>query len=139
MKLVLDTNVLVSAFVAHGACAELLEECLGEHELITSRYILNEFYRVLASKCRKPSRRPREATRLLAAHFHVVTPADVEPGACRDPSDLPVLGTALAARCDCIVTGDRDLLLLREFEGIAIVSPGEFWKRQAKFRRDSDE
>ena len=52
-------------------------------------------------------------------------PAD----ACRDADDLPVLGAVLAAKADCLVTGDNDLLVLREFSGCPILSPREYWQR----------
>ena len=43
MKIVLDTNVLISAFITHGHCAELLEHCVYAHELMVSEFILAEF------------------------------------------------------------------------------------------------
>jgi predicted nucleic acid-binding protein len=48
---------------------------------------------------------------------------------CRDPDDLPVLGTAVAGNANVLVTGDDDLLTLREFQGMAILSPREFHDR----------
>jgi predicted nucleic acid-binding protein len=50
-------------------------------------------------------------------------------GTCRDPSDIPVLGTVLAAKANLLITVVRDLLILAEFRGIAMVKPGEFWRR----------
>jgi uncharacterized protein len=46
--------------------------------------------------------------------------------ACRDRSDLPVLCTALASTADCLVTGDRDLLEIKQFQAIPILSPRAF-------------
>lgn len=43
MKVLLDTNVLIAAFITHGVCSDLLEHCLRQHELITSEAILEEF------------------------------------------------------------------------------------------------
>ena len=54
---------------------------------------------------------------------------EVPADACRDPDDLPIRGTLLAARVDCLVTGDEDLLALREFRGIPILSPRAFYER----------
>lgn len=45
-------------------------------------------------------------------------------------ADDAVLGTAVAAGCDLIVTGERDLLDLQAYENISIVSRREFWKRE---------
>jgi putative PIN family toxin of toxin-antitoxin system len=46
----------------------------------------------------------------------------------RDRDDDNILATARAGESECIVTGDRDLLDLVSFEGIAIMRPGEFWE-----------
>jgi predicted nucleic acid-binding protein len=53
---------------------------------------------------------------------------------CRDPDDDVVLGTAVAGRCDAIVTGDKDLLGLVRFREIAVVSPRDFWRFESRGR-----
>jgi predicted nucleic acid-binding protein len=57
----------------------------------------------------------------------LVEPDPLSERVCRDPDDDVVLATALAGGCRCIVTGDRDLLVLGEYQGIVIVSPRDFW------------
>jgi predicted nucleic acid-binding protein len=47
-------------------------------------------------------------------------------GICRDPNDDPILETAVAANADLLVAGDRDLLSLRSFQGISIVTPVDY-------------
>ena len=54
-------------------------------------------------------------------------PAAVPDSSARDAKDLPVLGTFLAARADYLVTGDNDLLALKD--RYTIVTPAEFWNR----------
>ena len=54
--------------------------------------------------------------------------AGMKPLTIKLPADLPVLGTVLAAKADCLVTGDNDLLALGEFSGHAILSPRAFWQ-----------
>jgi hypothetical protein len=56
-------------------------------------------------------------------------PLDLPTSICRDPTDIPVLGTALAGGASVLVTVDKDLLALGEFQGIAIIKPGEFWRQ----------
>jgi len=56
-----------------------------------------------------------------------VEPVAVSDNSARDAKDLPVLGTFLAAQADYLVTGDNDLLALRD--RYAIVTPAEFWNR----------
>jgi predicted nucleic acid-binding protein len=51
---------------------------------------------------------------------------------CGDADDDVVLGTAVAGRCDAIVTGDKDLLDLVRYRGIEIVSPRGFWSFESR-------
>ena len=59
----------------------------------------------------------------------MVDPAPVSPDAFADADDLPVLGTAVAAQADCLITGDKKLLALGDYQGIPILSPREFYER----------
>ena len=72
------------------------------------------------------------AVKLLRSRFEIVEPATIDEEACRDRDDLPVLGTAVAARCDVLVSGDKDILELETFRGIRIVSPGAFWRLESQ-------
>ncbi len=131
MRLVLDSNVLIAAFVARGVCAELLEHSVRVHEPVTSAFILEEVHRGLLEKVRVSVPQADQAVKLLRTRFEIVEPVTIEEGACRDPDDLPVLGTAVAARCDVLVTGDKDLLELETWQGIPIVSPRDFWRLES--------
>jgi len=59
----------------------------------------------------------------------MVEPMALPAGSCRDPDDIPVLGTAVAGSSELLVAVDKDLLALGSYVGIAIVKPGEFWRR----------
>jgi predicted nucleic acid-binding protein len=72
---------------------------------------------------------------LLRTRFEVVEPVALEPQVSRDPDDDVVLGTAVAGRCDAIVTWDRDLLDLTTHRGIVIVSPRGFWSFESQRSR----
>jgi len=128
MRVLLDTNVLIAAFAAHGACAELLEHCVRRHELVTSEFILEEFRRNLVAKFGVSPKDASQAVRLLRSRMILVTPSDAGKGVCRDSDDALILATAAVGKCQCIVTGDKDLLALGRFEGSDIRSPGEFWR-----------
>jgi uncharacterized protein len=123
MRIVLDTNVLVAAFGSGGLCRQLLRACLPTHEVCLSEFILEELSRNLRSKFHLPAEVIDAHLDLLRTECELVQPAEVGHDACRDPDDLPVLGTVLAANADCLVTGDRDLLALGEFRGRPILSP----------------
>lgn len=126
MKIVLDTNVLIAAFVSRGYCHELLESCVRQHILITSDFILNEFREKLAGKFKYDSAHINEACELLLTRMTVVLPSKLETQVCRDPDDDNVIGTALTGKCDCIIIGDKDLLVLKQYQGINIFSPNDF-------------
>ncbi len=135
MRLVLDANVLIAAFVARGVCAELLEYCVREHEVVTSEAILEEVRRNLVDKIKVTIAQAEQTVRLLRTRLQAVEPIVLESQVSRDPDDDLVLGTALAGRCDAIVTGDRDLLDLDTHRGIAIVSPRGFWSFESQRSR----
>lgn len=121
--------MIIAAHIARaGVCAQLFEDVLMQHDLVLSRFILEEVERKLKTKFSMPADELRRLRRLLAAAAIQVVPAEVPAGACRDPQDLPILGTAVAGRSDLIVTVDKDLLALGRHGGIVIVRPGQFWR-----------
>ncbi|MFO7893986.1 MAG: putative toxin-antitoxin system toxin component, PIN family [Longimicrobiales bacterium] len=131
MRVLLDTNVWIAAFVARGSCHELVEHCKRAHTLVTSAFILSEFEGKLLEKFEVPVGKAGEARTLIETHSDLVTPRPLEEPVSRDPDDDPVLASAVAGRCRCLVTGDRDLLVLREHEGIPILPPKDFWRFEA--------
>lgn len=132
MRVLLDTNVLIAAFLTRGVCAELLEYVVERHEPVCSAYVVREFQETLAEKFKIPRADAAAAARLLGSRFAMVEPMDLGGPVCRDADDDPVLGTALAGRCTCLITGDRDLLVLKTFRGVAILSPQQFWRFEAE-------
>ena len=135
MKVLLDANILIAAFATRGLCQDLFEACLSEHEIVSSRELLGEVRRNLVKKIRLPPAVAEEVVSFIAGRSITGEVAPVEPGACRDPSDLAVLGLAVGSRCDCLVTGDQDLLSLRFFREIPILDPRGFWALLGKRRR----
>ena len=132
MRLVLDANVLIAAFVARGVCAELLEYCVREHEPVTSVAILEEVRRNLVAKIKVTLAQADQTVKLLRTRLDVVEPLALGAQVCRDPDDDVVLGTTVAGRCDAIVTGDKDLLVLERYHGVEIVSPRAFWSFESQ-------
>lgn len=130
MRVLLDTNVLIAAFIARGTCSELLEHCARNHTLVTSRPLLHELEEKLSDKFGYTRQETREVMALLQGKMEVVEPATLNPPVCRDPDDDAVLATALTGTCDCIVTGDKDLLILERFRGIPILVPADFWRHE---------
>jgi putative PIN family toxin of toxin-antitoxin system len=131
VKVVFDTNVLLSAVLTRGLCEALLDACLsgGDFTLALSEHILREFSREARTKFGAPEDKVNRAEEFLRTRSELVEPAKVPADACRDPDDLPVLGTAIAAEAACLVTGDADLLELARFGGVRILSPRDFYDR----------
>jgi putative PIN family toxin of toxin-antitoxin system len=129
VRVLLDSSILIAAIARPGVCTELIEEVARNHRLVVSEYILQEVERKLCEKFHLPM---PEAAALVAGireQAEIVTPASVPPEACRDPGDLPILGSGVAGNVDLLVTVDKDLLSLEEYNGIPMVRPGEFWRR----------
>ncbi len=135
MRLVLDANVLIAAFVARGVCSELLEYCVREHEPVTSEAVLEEVRRNLVGKIKVTAAQADQTVRLLRSRLELVEPVPLAAAVCRDPDDDVVLGTAIAGRCEAVVTGDKDLLDLVTHRDIAIVSPRGFWSFESQRSR----
>jgi putative PIN family toxin of toxin-antitoxin system len=129
--MVLDTNVLIAAFIAQGLCSDLLEHCVQQHTVVTSDFILTEFRETLIGKFKFTPEEANAAATLLLSKMVVVKPIDLPTPICRDPDDDTVLATAVAGNCDCIVTGDNDLLVLKHFADVGIVSPADFVEYEA--------
>jgi len=127
VKVVFDTNVLVSALVFPGGRGEaaLLRVVEERDQLFFSKPILDELLGVLA---RKFSRDKEELSRvaLLLSELGVAVRPRQKLRVVKDEPDNRVLECALAGHVDAIVTGDQALLKLREFHGVRIVSLREY-------------
>jgi putative PIN family toxin of toxin-antitoxin system len=123
VKIVVDTNVLLAGVATHGLCEGLLAIAFRDHTVLLSEHILAEFEEHYTSKFKATAEQASEAVNLLRSQCTIVSPAETPPETLRDQDDLPVLGTALAARADCLVSGDRELLELGNYMQIPILSP----------------
>ncbi len=136
MRVALDTNVLIATFLTQGTCHELLEYVVQNHSLISSSYILDELKNQLSRKFHLTRKEVREAVGLIAERAELVRPADVSLAVPIDKDDIPVLGTAVAGQCRCLVTGDKELLSLQSVEGVFIISPSSFWRFEDSYGVD---
>jgi putative PIN family toxin of toxin-antitoxin system len=127
VKVVLDTNVILAAFATRGLCESVMAVCLDRHDVYLSEHILSEVAEHLADKFKMPTARVRGIVAFLRLHATIVKPSELPANTCRDEDDLPILGTAVAAAADCLVTGDNDLLALGKLRGISILSPRQFY------------
>lgn len=130
MKAVFDTNVLIAAFLTEGICAKLLIRARRrDFDLILCDGILQEFERVLKKKFAASPHETSEALIILSeAALEILGRTDSITPICRDSDDDLILACARDAVADYVVTGDEDLLVLKNYEGISIVNPREFEK-----------
>lgn len=128
MIAVFDTNVLIAAMITEGICSTLLRRArTGEVFLVSSPFILTEVRRILARKFRLS--REEVAAALEPIREAISEIIDHEPkigSICRDRDDDHVLACALAAKADYLVTGDTDLLDIKRFRRVRIVTPRDF-------------
>jgi putative PIN family toxin of toxin-antitoxin system len=126
MKIVLDANVIIAAFAAHGLCESIMEVCLSEHDIALSDDLLDEILRNLQHKIKLPLGVVDNIGTFLREHSNISIPEPLASNICRDPDDIKILGLAVASNVDYIVTGDKDLLILKSFQGIQILNPRAF-------------
>lgn len=129
MKVVFDTNIFISAFAIPGGKAEeaYLLALQQRFQLISSIAILTETARILQHKFDWSS----DQTEQLMTHISKVAEVlrtDPNMHVLKDEADNRILECGVKANADLIVTGDRELLTLKQYEGIAIVKLVDFLK-----------
>lgn len=140
MRVVLDTNIVVSATLIRGGNEDRILRAWqrGAFEVVLSHQILQEMGRVLSyPKLRKLRwMREEEVVGLLEllAEESVLVPGRVRVAICRDPEDNKFIEAAIEARASYVVTGDKGLLALKRYRGIRILPSAMFLKilREAK-------
>jgi putative PIN family toxin of toxin-antitoxin system len=134
-RVVLDTMVLASGFTSEaGASARLLERWRGsDYVLVVSEHILKELERTLGEDryfVLRTTPRVVMATVALLRTDAIVTPLTIPVvGVATQPKDDLVLSTALSGQATILCTRDKQLLRLRSYETLAILSPGELLAR----------
>lgn len=136
MKVFLDTNVLVSGFATRGLCADVIRLILAEHELIIGDVVLREVERVLKQKIGLPTEQIQEILAFLETQTVQPKPKLPSPLQVRDEDDQWILASALAAKAEVLVTGDKDLLdVADKVGGLIITDPRGFWNLVRKRSR----
>ena len=132
-RVVIDTNVLISGlFLATSTPAQAVDKAVTKAQLVATMETLRELIEKLHSpKFDRYVRRKRRDA-LLERVASLVEIIDVLQSirASRDPKDDKFLEAAVNGRADAIVTGDKDLLDLNPFRGIAIVTPAAYLVRE---------
>ena len=128
MRVFFDTNVLISAYTAHGFSADLFRLVMTEHRILTGEVNLEEFRWVLARRFRVPASEVAQAERELREQTIIPKPRETLALKLRDDDDAWVLASAVAGEADALVTGDKDLLDAAEAAPLPILSPRDCWR-----------
>lgn len=127
MKIIIDTNVLISAFLFSGLSADVYDYCYIYHEIYISKWIINELIEKLELKFKIPKKEITKIILQLKQGCKIINPEGQTPNICRDKDDNNILCLGKFIKSDFIITGDSDLLDIKLFENIKIVNPREFW------------
>jgi putative PIN family toxin of toxin-antitoxin system len=128
MRVFLDTNVIVAAVATRGLCADVLREVLARHELVVSETLFQETTVVLMEKLGVPAGSIYDLIPLLREGALLSMPSDEPDLQIRDRADKVLISAALNGKAELFVTGDAELLKLREIGPMTVVSPRGFWE-----------
>ena len=127
MKVVFDTNVFISAFATEGVCSILLKRArLKEFKLFVCPVVIEEIKNVLKQKFKAEKETIEEALEVIMETSVFVEITEEIKGVCRDRDDDLILSCALSSGANYLISGDKDLLEVKEYKGIKIISPRDF-------------
>ncbi len=127
MRVMLDTNVLISALLFPGSKINAMMNCIfTQHHLVLSSYVVDELKRVVKRKFPQKENAINKLLMLMSFEY-VYTPNDIEGGLfdIRDEKDYPVLYTAIIEDVDVLITGDKDFSDI-DIERPEIMTPTDF-------------
>jgi putative PIN family toxin of toxin-antitoxin system len=129
MRLVIDTNVFVSALIRPGRSLTALIDHVDQHgTLLYSTETLAELVDVLSRRKFGAYTNPDQIAQFVEWFImtgELVAVTEPQKGS-RDPKDDKFLSLAIAGKADYLISGDKDLLVLRRFDSVPIVSPAAF-------------
>ena len=130
MKIVVDTNVLISGVFFGGYPKKILSASVdGKIRVCASMEILNEYQEIIQEMVqRKQGHIDVSILNPLIQSMEIIEPAS-KIEICRDPDDDKFINCAKDAQAMYIVSGDKDLLVIQQFENISIVTAKEFCER----------
>jgi putative PIN family toxin of toxin-antitoxin system len=126
MKIVLDTNVILSALITQGLSSRVFDICIDKHHLYISNWIINEVASKLIAKFKIPNKEIDRVIDFLNNAFMVIDPFGEVPNLCKDKDDNNVLHLAKFIKAHLIITGDKELLKIKKIEGCKIINPRTF-------------
>ena len=130
MRVVIDTNVVISGIFWSGAPHEILRLWLrGDLTLLVSMPILSEYRTTLQEMIGNQDIETFAKWNRLFMELSEIVQGQTLGRICRDADDDKFLETAVGGKADVLISGDLDLLTLKEIHGIPIQSPRTFLRR----------
>lgn len=128
IKVVLDTNVLISSLFWKGHSRSIVDLAISNKiKPITSPEILEETEAVLYEGFPGvPYNRIEEIIKDILSYSSVISASTITVKGLRDIKDTKIIACAISAKAEYIITGDKDLLILKEYKGIKILNPKTF-------------
>ncbi len=128
MRILFDSNVLISGLLSRQSFIfDLLAKTLKRHSLLYTPFILEEVERVLKNKFQFSDHFVKASLDFIKRQGSRGEKGNKLPiPECRDPDDWQILADAVESHADLIVTGDKDLLTMKSYEGIHILSPRDY-------------
>jgi uncharacterized protein len=130
MRVVIDTNVFISALMFGGLPGALLDLALIKpFTMLTSEVLLDELHEKLCGKFRVSAEDAHLIRARITASAEIITPKETLNVITDDPDDNRVLECAVSGKADVMVSGDRHLLTLGSYQAIPILRVREFMER----------
>ena len=128
MKIILDTNVLISGIFFSGAPSQILKAWQeGKIQIAVSKEILFEYHRVAEELSEKfPGLEISQILELFTIHAEMVNTQGLEVSVCEDPDDNMFISCALGSKSKIIVSGDKHLLKISGYQEIEVLKPRLF-------------
>ncbi|MBF0478076.1 MAG: putative toxin-antitoxin system toxin component, PIN family [Candidatus Omnitrophica bacterium] len=128
MKILFDTNVIISSILTKGSSFDVVIDAVKKHDIFYTEYIIKEVKETLSKKFDLSLPVIHSVVELFKKYGTKGEKASEIIDICRDPNDNQILADALLNKIDMIISGDKDLTMLKKYQNILIIPPAEYWK-----------
>lgn len=134
MRIVIDTNVLISGIIFGGKPSKIIELLFGKKiSVFASPEMVDEYKRIYGELGERYAKRTHNELNEIINSMNIL-PSHSHIEACRDPDDNKFIECAIDNRCIYIVSGDKDLWVLEQYEDIGILTVSEILEQYEKKR-----
>lgn len=128
IKIFIDTNIFISAYFFDGTERNIILHQPKTVKYFTSQQVIDEIQSVLRDKFKVDKKDVNRYISKLSSTFFLVNPDFNLNIVVRDEKDTDIIKSALAAKCELLLTGDKDLLTLKQVENTKIINSSQLFK-----------